>query len=269
MLRTLLKSAAVMACLAAPLHAQGSGDGPVRAEILPGWTLKDGRRMAGLRLTLEPGWKTYWRVPGDAGIPPQFSWKGARNVRSVAINWPTPKVYYDYGMRSLGYDGTVILPLVIDAKDQGGDIRLKGKMRMGLCADVCVPYELGIDSELAPPADRPTPAIAAALTEMPYTAQEAKVSAATCRITPNAGGMSIEARVTLPSTGSKEVSVIEPGLDHIWTSEPRTTRSGNTITAVADMVHIEEKPFSVDRSRVRITIIGSNYAVDIQGCTGS
>ncbi len=224
--------------------------------------------MAGLRLTLEPGWKTYWRVPGDAGIPPQFSWKGAKNVRSVAVSWPTPKVYYDYGMRSLGYSGSVTIPLAIESKSKDADIRLKGTMRMGICSDICVPHQIDFDTTLAPPDPRPTPAIVAALASMPYSAREADVSKAVCTIAPSDDGMVIETRVTMPSTGGTEVAVIEPGNPQIWTSEPAASRQGDTLVARANMVHIDDKPFSIDRSRVRITVIGTDYAVDIQGCTG-
>lgn len=253
----------------APVSAGDPMNTPVSAEILPGWTLPDGRRMAGLRLTLAPGWKTYWRVPGDAGIPPHFSWKGAKNVRSVTPSWPTPQVYYDYGMRSLGYTGTVTIPLAIEPKSRDAAIHLKGRMRLGICSDVCVPHQINLDSVLAPPSPRPTPAIAAAIADMPFSAGEADVTRAVCNIAPMEDGMSIEARVTLPRTGTEEVTVIEPGLDRVWTSEPKTKRTGSTLVATAHMIHVDEKPFSVDRSRVRITVIGSDYAVDILGCSGS
>lgn len=269
MTRQSLPIAALVALISLPANAQDSFGEPVTAEILSGWTLPDGRRMAGLRLTLAEGWKTYWRVPGDAGIPPHFDWGEAQNVRDVDVSWPTPDVFYDYGLRSLGYEQSVTLPLAIQPDTQGGDIRLRGTMRLGICSDICVPYQIDLDTVLAPPETRPTPVIAAALAQMPFSASEGDVRSATCQIRPTDDGMQIETRVELPHTGGEEVAVIEPGISEVWTSEPKTSRQGDTLIATADMIHIEGTAFSIDRSQVRITVIGSQFAVDIQGCTGS
>ena len=43
---------------------------------------------AGIELTLQPGWKTYWRYPGDSGIPPRFDFSGSTNVQSATVAWP-------------------------------------------------------------------------------------------------------------------------------------------------------------------------------------
>lgn len=266
-LRPLALFAAAAALFSQPLQASPLDD-VVSLSVLPGWTLPDGKRMAALRLTLAPGWKTYWRAPGDAGIPPQFNWRGLRNADDISVAWPTPDVFFEYGMRSLGYKNEVVLPLTISPKSAGKPIRLRGQMELGICADVCVPHSLAIDAQLPPPAANPTPEIVAALAAMPYSEEEANVRAALCRIAPIADGMRIEVDVDLPSTGGTEVAVIEPGIAGVWTSEPKTARSGQRLSAVAEMIHMDMKAFSVDRSAVRITIIGANYAVDIQGCTG-
>ena len=62
-----------------PLALAAEGyENPVAARILPGWERPDGTRIIGVELTLAPGWKTYWRAPGDSGIPPRFDWSGSR-----------------------------------------------------------------------------------------------------------------------------------------------------------------------------------------------
>jgi len=255
------------AALAGPATAQALLDDPVQAEVLQGWALPDGRRVSAIRLTLAPGWKTYWRAPGDAGIPPSFDWSRARNIDAVEVSWPTPSIYVEHGMRSLGYKEQLVIPLHLTPSNPGRTMRLRTTLSMGVCAEVCLPYELKIDSVLEAPDATPTPAIVAALADGPYSANEAGVSAATCRITPSEYGMNIEAHVTLPHTGGTEVSVIEPGLPGVWVSEPKTSRRGDTLIAVSEMVHQNGGPFSVNRSDVRITILGGDYAVDVQGCT--
>ena len=246
--------------------AQSNLDEPITADVIDGWELADGRQMAGLRLTLAPGWKTYWRTPGDAGIPPQFDWKRARNVSAVAIDWPAPVVFIDNGYRSLGYKEQVILPLTITAKDATKPVHLKGRINLGVCAEVCVPFALDIDQVLVADASSPTPAIVAALTSLPYSAEEAGVRSATCRVQPTQDGMQIQADVNLPTAGGNEVVVIEPNVPGLWVSEADTSRSGRSLTAVSEMVHIDGDPFSIDRSRVRITVIGEDYSVDVRGC---
>ena len=76
-----------------------------------------------------------------------------------------------------------------------------------------------------------------------------------------------EMTAALPHTGGTEVAVIESGVPGVWVSEARTARSGDTVVAVSDMMHSTGGAFAVDRSNVRITILGANYAVDVQGCT--
>ncbi|MEO1779928.1 MAG: protein-disulfide reductase DsbD domain-containing protein [Pseudomonadota bacterium] len=265
-----LCSACALAALSAlPVPATAGDYDPVTAEVLQGWTLPDGRRVAAIRLTLEPGWKTYWRAPGDAGIPPHFDWSRARNIAGVDISWPTPSVYTEFGMRSLGYSGEVVLPLHITPERSGAPIRLRTKMSLGVCAEVCLPHTLRIDAVLDTTDTGPTPAIVAALADTPFAADEAGVVSAACRIAPSEHGMSIEAHVTLPHTGGTEVAVIEPGTPGIWVSEPETARQGGTLVAVSEMVHPDGGAFSIDRSNVRITILGGDYAVDVQGCTAA
>lgn len=265
MIRTSLSALALTASFTTPVLA--SDPDPVSIEVLQGWQLPDGRRVAALHLTLADGWKTYWRAPGDSGIPPHFSWSGARNIGEMDITWPQPKVFHDGGSRSIGYKGQLVIPLHIIPKRGGAPIRLKGEMDIGICSDVCAPYTLKFDDVLEAVGSTPTPSIASAMASAPFSAREAGVRSATCRITPTANGMQIEARVTMPSAGATEEAVIEAGQDAIWVSEPKTTRTGGQIVAVSQMYHSQGPAFSVNRSDVRITILGSSHSVDIRGCT--
>ena len=265
MIRTSLSAIAISACFAQPAIARDTA--PVVIEVMQGWELADGRRVAALRLTLADGWKTYWRAPGDSGIPPQFSWNGARNIGDLQITWPQPKVFHDDGTRSIGYKGQLVIPLHISPKRDGKPIRLKGRMDIGVCSDICAPYTLKFDTTLEATGRTPTPSIASAMASAPYSAAEAGVQAATCQITPTDEGLQIEARITMPSAGGREEAVIEPGQDAIWVSEPKTRRSGGQIIAVSQMYHSAGPAFSINRSDVRITILGSSHSVDIRGCS--
>ncbi len=254
--------------LAGPALAQDPLDNALSHRVLSGWTEADGSHMAALELTLAPGWKTYWRSPGDAGIPPQFDWRGARNVSNVHVHWPAPSVFWQSGMRSVGYSERVILPLSVAAKRSDRDIHLKGTMVLGICADICIPASISIDAVLPAGADTRTPGIVAALASLPFSAEEAGLKDARCRLAPIEDGMSLEATLRLPSTGGAEEAVVEPPTPGVWVSDAKTHRNGETLTVRADMISVSDTPMVINRSDIRITVIGGSYAVDIQGCTG-
>lgn len=94
----------------------------------------------GLQIQLAPGWKTYWRSPGDAGIPPQLDWNGSENLKSVEILWPLPEKFEAYGFSSWGYHDEVVFPIDIKLTETGKPLDLKLGIQLGICEDVCIPY---------------------------------------------------------------------------------------------------------------------------------
>ena len=227
---------AVLAAGTLPVAAQSPMDNALSHRIIAGWTQADGTRMAALELTLAPGWKTYWRSPGDAGIPPEFSWHGAGNLRDVHVHWPAPMVFWQSGMRSVGYQDRVVLPLSIVPRNAGRDMRLKGRVDLGICSDICVPASIEIDAALPEATQSRDPAIVAALAALPLSAREAGVTRTSCRLTPTGSGMKIEAQVTMPHAGGTEAAVIEPPTPEIWVSEAMAERRGDNLTVSAEMV---------------------------------
>lgn len=106
--------------------------------------------VAGVQIELNPGWKTYWRVPGDAGIPPRMNWSGSENVKSVEVRWPAPHRYIDkYGM-SIGYKDEIVLPLNIQPKDASAPIHLALELDYAVCKEVCLPVNSKMALDIAP-----------------------------------------------------------------------------------------------------------------------
>lgn len=244
-----------------------SFDRVVQAEVLPGWRNDDGSHTAALRITLNPGWKTYWRAPGDAGIPPRITWKGSRNLQAVDLSWPTPEVFDQNGMRSIGYAEEVVIPVQIAPQRLGKPMTVKAQLEIGVCRDICVPQTIKVKAELPPKGSRDA-RIATALVDQPLSAQEARVGKVSCKVSPTTDGLRLTATIHMPHTGGTEIAVIEAGDPHIWVAEGTTTRRGKTLVAETEMMHVDEVPFMLDRSAVRITVLGSSHAVDIRGCTG-
>ncbi|WP_322866584.1 protein-disulfide reductase DsbD domain-containing protein [Aquicoccus sp. G2-2] len=253
-------------CLAAaPALAQNYAD-VVQTRILPGWKMQNGTLMAGLEITLAPGWKTYWRAPGDAGIPPVFDWSASQNLRAVQVSWPTPHVFDQGGMRSVGYKNRVVLPLTLTPRRAGQPVQLTARVDIGVCDDVCVPVRFKVSEQILGAATHPDPEIVAALADRPFSASEAGLRGKACTVAPAKDGLTLRAEFTLPSTGSNETAVVETGDPQVWASEPRITRQGGHLTAEFDLMHASGGPFALDRSALRFTILGQNRAVDIKGC---
>lgn len=110
---------------------------------------------AGLDITLDKGWKTYWRMPGDAGVPPQFEWSGSKNVRSVTVLWPAPKRYNDDGGETVGYKDRVVFPLDVTPETADRPIDLALEAFFGVCEVVCIPakFDAGLQQKEASPAE--------------------------------------------------------------------------------------------------------------------
>ncbi len=107
---------------------------------------------AGLEIKLDPGWKTYWRDPGNSGLPPTLDFSGSGNVKAVTVLWPAPERFPDgAGGSSIGYLDHVILPLRIAPQDAGKPSSLQLKLGYDICANMCVPVEskltLGLDGD--------------------------------------------------------------------------------------------------------------------------
>ena len=263
-----LSSVLLMSCLAAAAPAAAEVPAPVAsAEILGGWLEGSGQHIAAVRITLAPGWKTYWRAPGDAGIPPEFDWGASRNVAAVTPLWPVPHVFWQNGMRSVGYADSVVLPLVVTPEAGGQPVRLAGRIDIGVCEEVCVPVSLDLAGDLPAPG-APDPLIAAAIEARPVAAEAAGVASVTCTVEPIADGIRLTASVVMPAIGRDEAAILELADPTIWISEAETRRDGGILHATAEMVPPNARPFAIDRSELRITVLSGERGVDIRGCTG-
>ncbi|MRU15344.1 hypothetical protein FDP25_07880 [Roseovarius sp. A21] len=238
----------------------------VDARILSGWRGADGRHVAALQLDMKQGWKTYWRAPGDAGIPPRFDWRGSQNLSGVSITWPTPRTISQNGVRTIGYADRLVLPLHVMPKRKGQAITLDGTVELGLCKDVCLPVTLRISQELTQDIRKRDPSIVAALAARPYTAQEAGVGRVTCAVSPIKDGLQLRAEIAIDRRGSDEVAVIETDNPQIWVAQARTERQGVRLVAETELYHVNGNSFALNRDGIRITVIGGGQAVDIKGC---
>ncbi len=252
---------------ALPASAQFfSADEVVQVSLLPGYRMSDDRHMAAIRIDLAPGWKTYWRAPGEGGVPTVLRLTDADGIAGMAIHWPRPQVFFTNGLRSLGYEGSVILPVEF-AINTNGTAQIAGRLDLGVCQDVCMPITVDLGGVL-PASTARDGAIAAALSDRPFTAAEAGAGAVTCAIEPISDGLRVTVRAQVPATGNDETVVVEHRDPMVWVSEATSERQGGQVVAVADVVPADQGPFALNRSDLRITVIGSRMAVELNNCTG-
>jgi DsbC/DsbD-like thiol-disulfide interchange protein len=123
---------------------------------------------AGIEIRLDPGWKTYWRYPGDSGVPPTLDFAGSENIKSVTTLWPAPERFADGGGGySIGYRGDVVLPLRIVPNDASKPSSLRLKLGYAVCGKLCVPAQADLDLTLSGKAGAEEPTLVAAEARVP------------------------------------------------------------------------------------------------------
>ncbi len=96
---------------------------------------------AGVEIRLGKGWKTYWRYPGDSGVPPSFDFDRSENVKSVTVQWPVPQRITDSEGVTIGYKSGVIFPLKVVPQDPQKPVLLRLKLDYAICEKLCVPAQ--------------------------------------------------------------------------------------------------------------------------------
>lgn len=169
-LRRGLGSAALLAVFLVFLPAAVLAEGPGR-DVASDWVRTDqsGVRLisavtgvgdlsavpVGLQVALEPGWKTYWRSPGDAGIPVTIDWAGSENLADAEMAWPAPHRFSLFGLDTFGYEREVVFPIAVRPADPGRPVKLRAQVDYLVCEQICIPYQAALALDL--PAGPATP----------------------------------------------------------------------------------------------------------------
>ncbi len=137
-----------------------------------------GGASAGVEIQLAPGTITYWRNPGDAGLPPVASFEGSTNLASAQLRFPAPKRINEGDGEAFGYDRGLILPIDVKAADPAKPVTLNIKLNYAACEKICVPALANLKLEL--PASTGSPfaqAIADAKAQVPRVVDWADLKA--------------------------------------------------------------------------------------------
>jgi len=182
----------------------------------------DGRATLGLAIDLAPGWKTYWRSPGEGGVAPEFDWSASTNLAETDVRFPIPERHSLGGVTSIVYPGSVILPVLVTAKDPSRPLQLSLLLRYGVCQDICVPREERLTLELPPGNATPSaaaPAIQAAMAQVPLPFAQAGLTLKRAWTTPAPKPslkLSIEAAEPLTPA-----DILVEGPETVWFEQPQ------------------------------------------------
>jgi DsbC/DsbD-like thiol-disulfide interchange protein len=157
-----------------PARAQDSSpwvkDGHSAVRLLAG-SRSGAVLLGGIAFQLQPGWHTYWRNPGDSGVPPRFDFSKSENIEAVTVLWPAPTKFADgAGGTSLGYHKQVVLPLRIVAKNADKPVTLRADINYAVCEKLCIPVEASAELPFASVASTEDSALFAALDTVPKPA---------------------------------------------------------------------------------------------------
>src|SRR5450432_394321 len=171
--------------------------------------------LGGIALQLQPGWKTYWRTPGDSGVPPRFDFSKSQNVEAVTVLWPAPHKFDDgAGGHSLGYHNQIVLPLRIVAKNTDKPVTLRADINYAVCEKLCIPVEANAELAFTSVASTEDSALSAALDTVPKPANVGDPNPLTIRDVKRNGKSTVLIDVVTPDT--REISLFVEGPTPDW-----------------------------------------------------
>jgi DsbC/DsbD-like thiol-disulfide interchange protein len=169
-----------------------------KVRVVSAAVTKDGSAApyAAIQLRMDPGWKTYWRNPGDSGVPPTFDWSGSKNLKRAEVLYPAPHRFADANGTAIGYGGEVIFPVRITPENAGEPVDLSVSFEYGLCKDLCIPNSATLNVVLPPNLGQGDDAlIETALADVPQPATTdalPRIASVTANLAPKPG-LEIEA----------------------------------------------------------------------------
>jgi DsbC/DsbD-like thiol-disulfide interchange protein len=237
--------------------ASGWADGfHSRARLVSGGSA-GGEHWAGVEIVLDGGYKTYWREPGDSGLPPRFDWTGSANAGAIDLRWPAPTRTEDAAGVAHIYAQRVVFPVRVRAADPGKPVVLQLAMEYGVCKEICIPAQASLGLTLGSGEGTHRPAIEQALARVP---RPQAVGAG--------GPLAINAVERLP--GEKPTYLVEARSPEgamlfaegpeSWYLSTSAAQPGNLFT-----VTVDEKPKgAVGPIRLRLTLVAGEEAVETE-----
>ncbi|MHC4049131.1 protein-disulfide reductase DsbD domain-containing protein [Bradyrhizobium sp. 25ACV] len=170
--------------------------------------------LGGIAIQLQQGWKTYWRSPGDSGVPPRFDFSKSDNVEAVTVMWPAPLKFDDgAGGHSIGYHNQIVLPLRIVAKAADKPVTLRAEINYAVCEKLCIPVEASAELGFNSVASTEDANLRAALDTVPKPANIGDPNPLTIRDVKRDGATKVTVDVVTPDARNVNLFVEGPTPD--------------------------------------------------------
>ena len=253
----------IIICSSLVSHSSGL----VSAKITDGWIKRDQELIFGLQINLEKDWKTYWRLPGKTGLRPTFNFNSSENILAAEIMWPTPMIFGDADLWSIGYTDSVLLPIKVTPIDILKPVKLSVKADIGICNDVCILQTLDISYSAKPNLNRKNQKIMAAILSSPINSNELSLQLPQCII--NDGELTLKLNKKNLDSGLRNISlfVIEVGNSVFFVNSKRSRIVDDHVFVSTAKGIDSELPAVISRDRIRTTIIGPNQSLEFFGCS--
>jgi DsbC/DsbD-like thiol-disulfide interchange protein len=219
--------------------------------------------LGGIAFQLQPGWKTYWRTPGDSGVPPRFDFSKSDNVEAVTVLWPAPQKFDDgAGGNSFGYHNNFVLPLRIVLKSADKPVTLHAEISYAVCEKLCIPVDASTELSFTSVASTEDSALFAALESVPKPANVGDPNPLTIRDVKREGPTQVTVDVVTPDT--QEINLFVEGPTPDWALPvpkpvPQSPPGVKRFSFDLDGLPPGAKP---DGAALKLTLVGAEKAYE-------
>jgi DsbC/DsbD-like thiol-disulfide interchange protein len=219
--------------------------------------------LGGIAFQMQPGWKTYWRTPGDSGVPPRFDFTKSDNVEAVTVLWPAPHEFPDgAGGISLGYKGQVVLPLRIVVKNPSKPVVLRAAIAYAVCEKLCIPVEAETELPFSNVASTEDGALAAAVDTVPKPANIGDPNPLTIRDVRREGASRVVVDIAAPDKEDVHLFVEGPTPDWALPVPKETTSHEPGLRRFAFMLEGIPGDAKPDGAALKLTLVGAHRAYE-------
>jgi DsbC/DsbD-like thiol-disulfide interchange protein len=219
--------------------------------------------LGGIAVQLQPGWKTYWRTPGDSGVPPRFDFSKSENIEAVTVLWPAPAKFDDgAGGHSMGYHDQVVLPLRIVAKNADKPVTLRAGINYAVCEKICIPVEANAELGFTSVASTEDSALFAALDTVPKPASIGDPNPLTIRDVKRDGKSSVLVDVVTPDT--RQINLFVEGPTPDWALPVPTPLEKSPPGVKRFLFELDGLPPGADPAgaALKLTLVGGDRAYE-------
>ena len=220
--------------------------------------------LGGIGFQLQPGWKTYWRTPGDSGVPPRFDFSKSDNIEAVTVLWPAPTKFDDgAGGHSLGYHDQIVLPLRIVAKNADKPVTLRADVNYAVCEKLCIPVEADPELAFTSVASTEDSALFAALDTVPKPANIGDPNPLTIRDVKREGKTTVLIDVVAPADAGNVALFVE-GPTPDWSLPVPTLVEHGPAGVKRFSFELDGLPPGVnpDGAALKLTLVGADRAYE-------